>query len=208
MIRRYHEEDDSQWGLLDILFIMLLGFILMFFIAIQHMNPVAKKSQDDPKAEFQVKLVWNDESFDDVDLWVQDPTGETVSFRDKEVSLMHLDRDDLGTSSDTIIMPNGKILTIKLNREVVSVRGIVPGWYVVNVHMYGKNSKKATDAVVEVIKVNPYTVLDKFSLVLTKHGEEHTIVRFKIDALGNMIDKNRLSKKLFSGTVTTQHSWN
>lgn len=202
MIQRYHEEDDSQWGLLDILFIMLLGFILMFFIAIQHMNPVAQRTFDDPKAEFLIKLTWDKASFDDVDLWVQDPTGAVVSFRDKEISLMHLDRDDLGRSSDTIILPNGQILSLELNREVVSIRGKIPGWYVVNVHMYGKHENSPTNVIVEVQRINPYKVFDSFALTLTERGQEQTIVRFKLNSQGDLLAQNRLSKKLFTGLIS------
>lgn len=201
-LRRFLEDDDSQWGMLDILYIMLIGFMVMFFIAIQHMNPVQKEVHADPKAEFQIILTWQDDHKSDVDLWVQDPTGAKVSFRDKEVNLMHLDRDDLGQSSDVMMMPDtGKIIMLELNREVVSLRGIVPGWWTVNVHLYSHEDSRPARAHVEVQKVNPYKVLDVHNVVLSKKGDEVTVVRFKISAKGELLDKNRLSKRLFEGTM-------
>lgn len=200
--RRFQEDDDSQWGMLDVLYIMLIGFIVMFFIAIQHMNPVRKMINDDPKAEYQITMTWQPDHTSDVDLWVQDPTGAKVSFRDTTVNLMHLDRDDLGSSSDVMVVPEtGQVIVVELNREVVSLRGIVPGWWTVNVHLYGHTDKRPAQVHVEVTRINPYVVVDIFDTTLDFSGQEQTVLRFKLDSKGNTVNKNRLSKQLFDGTL-------
>ena len=90
------------------LFNMLIAFVFCFIIALLAMNPKANKSGDIPaKAEFIITLSWPDMDPNDIDLWVQGPSGESVWFRNREADLMHLDRDDRGTSNNTILI-NGK----------------------------------------------------------------------------------------------------
>ena len=43
---------------------------------------------------------WPAQFGDDIDLYIQDPTGKVVFFRNKNNELMHLDRDDLGSRGD------------------------------------------------------------------------------------------------------------
>ena len=62
----------------DFLFILLLAFISMFILALLLINPVAKKSEVERKAEYIIVLEWDKHSDDDVDLWVQDPEGKIV----------------------------------------------------------------------------------------------------------------------------------
>jgi hypothetical protein len=42
-----------------------------------------------------------------------------------------------------------------LNQEVVTVRGIEPGEYTVNVHYYESKNGKPVDVTVSIVKVNP-----------------------------------------------------
>ena len=53
-------------------------------------------------AEFIITMSWPKDSKDDIDLYVMDPAGNIVYFRDKDNGLMHLDRDDLGDKNDQI----------------------------------------------------------------------------------------------------------
>ena len=46
---------------------------------------------------------------------------------------MHLDRDDRGNVNDTIDF-DGKTIDNPLNQEIVTIRVVVPGEYIVNVH--------------------------------------------------------------------------
>ena len=47
----------------------------------------------------------------------------------------YLDRDDLGNPNDSRLI-NGEVVLNKSNREVVTVRGIAPGDYFINLHLY------------------------------------------------------------------------
>ena len=70
----------TGWGFVDLLFNLLVGFTFMFLIAFLLINPVAKKKDFDPKAEFLLILTWNDKSDKDIDMWVQDSFNNIVSF--------------------------------------------------------------------------------------------------------------------------------
>ena len=89
----------SSLGFIDLLFNILLGFAFLFIVAFLLIKPEAKKKDFDRRAEFVIILEWNHDAPDDLDLYVQDPMGDRVSFRLPRINYMHLDKDDLGKSS-------------------------------------------------------------------------------------------------------------
>ena len=179
----------------DFLFILLLAFISMFILALLLINPVAKKSEVERKAEYIIVLELDKHSDDDVDLWVQDPEGKIVSFKNDTVGVMHLDKDDLGTRNDTIYYPDGTKQVIYLNREVVTLRGWKTGEYIINVHMYRKIGTKPTNINVQMIKINPYLVLLDENTIMATSGEETTIKRLTLNEDGEVTAVNELGKK-------------
>jgi hypothetical protein len=180
----------------DLLFNALLSFVVMFVLAILLINPVAKSGAVDAKAEFLITLSWPEGRREDVDLYVEDPAGELVWFRSREAGLMHLDRDDLGDRNDTIEI-NGRRIVNPLNQETVSIRGIVPGEYVVNLHLYRAVEAEPVPATVKIEKLNPKVELVFFGpLVLGAQGDELTAARFSVRADGRVADVNQLAKKL------------
>ena len=180
----------------DLLFNALLGFTFLFLVAIMFMNPEAKTGIIDPKAEYILTITWEDNSPDDIDVWVEDPEGQLVWFRTPEAGLLHLDRDDRGLVNDTITV-NGEEIQNPLNQEVVTLRGIVKGEYVVNVHYYASETGKPVDVNVRLAKVNPVLEVVYYGTVtLEKKGDEKTAVRFKIGRDGEVSDINFLPKSL------------
>ena len=141
-------------GFTDLLFNALLGFVVMFVLAFILINPIARTGAVDPKAEFLITLAWPEGRAEDVDLYVRDPAGNLVWFRQREAGLMHLDRDDLGQHNDYVEVAGRKIVN-PLNQEIVSVRGLVPGEFVVNVHLYREHGGEPVPATVKVEKLNP-----------------------------------------------------
>jgi hypothetical protein len=180
----------------DLLFNALLGFVVMFIMAFLLINPIARSGAVDPKAEFLITLSWPDGREEDVDLYVEDPAGDLVWFRSREAGLMHLDRDDLGQRND-IIEVAGRPVISPINQEIVSIRGILPGEYVVNLHLYRAAGKQPVPATVKIEKLNPKVELVFFGpLTLTAQGEEQTAARFSIGADGRVRDVNQLPKQL------------
>lgn len=193
--RKYHT--DSTF--LDLLFNMLLGITALFFIAFMMINPVDKKNKNiESKAEFIITVTWDSDSPDDVDTYLEDPLGNILYYQAREVGVMHLDRDDLGSRNDEVILRNGKKLYVKDNREVVAIRGIVPGEYVLNVHMYTKYGKesKPTKVKVTVDKINPFSTISSREFFLKKSGDEKTVCRFTLNNEGEVVETNEIHKSL------------
>ncbi len=181
----------------DMLFNMLIAFVFCFIVALLAMNPKALKAGDIPsKAEFIVNVSWPDNNPDDIDTWVQDPGGNLVWFRARDAGLMHLDRDDRGMQGDVIVV-DGKEIVNPLNQEVVTIRGIAPGEYTVNVHYFESKDSKPVEVTVSIIKVNPRAdVVFYGQLTLAKKGDEATAARFTVLPDGSVTGVNTLAKSL------------
>lgn len=179
----------------DLLFNILVGFVFLFLIAFLLINPIARKGDVIVPAEFLITLTWPDDSLDDVDLWVRGPDNTTIGFMKKDGGLMHLDRDDRGVIDDTITI-DGKESVVKLNREVISIRGKTDGEYRISVHWYHRpnflskdNGLKAYDQIpitVEVQKINPYSIIYKQTKYLKDQGEVQNFYKFYVDKNGNV----------------------
>ena len=179
-----------------ILFKIIQALTFLFVLAAIFMNPVAKKGIIDPKAEYLITVSWPDRDPNDIDTYVEDPQGNILDFTNKEVGLMHLDRDDRGNLNDTIVV-EGKTIENPLNQEVTTIRGIVPGEYVVNVHYYATENNKPVPVSVTVDKVNPALEVVYYGTVtLQKKDDEKTVVRFTIDPDGKVSNINHIPKSL------------
>lgn len=180
----------------DLLFNALLGFTFLFLISVMFMNPDARKGRINLKAEFIISVTWPDHLADDIDLWVQDPIGETVSYLSKDASWLHLDRDDRGEINDTIVI-DGEEVIYPINQEVVTIRGIIPGEYTVNLYYFTAAQAQPVEALVKVEKVNPTleTVYVR-KVLLARQDEEQTVVRFTLDYSGGIGQINQLQKRL------------
>ena len=180
----------------DLLFNVLLAFTLLMFLAIIFMNPIPKTGVINPKAEYIITVSWEDNSPDDIDTYVQSPNGDLVWFRGTEAGFVHLDRDDRGLLNDTI-MVGGEEIQNPLNQEVVTLRAVIPGEYIVNVHYYATKTKLPIDVNVKVEKVNPQLEVIYYGTVnLANKGEEKTATRFRISQDGLVTVTGNLYKKL------------
>lgn len=194
----------STVGFTDLLFNLLVGFVFLFIIAFILINPPVKKSDAPKKAEYLVIVDWDPNMNDDVDTWIRDPNGITVSFTNKEGGLMNLEKDDLGNSNDTYKDPKtGKITYLPINREVVTFRGVVSGRYQIALHIYSRryiverdeNGRNRTVSIstpgkarVTLIKLNPsYEEVYAKEVDYNRRGQQLTAFNFTLDADGNVI---------------------
>ncbi len=189
----------SATAFFDLLFNILCCFVVLFSISFLLMS---KKIEDDRKikatAEFMVTSIWPKGSDNDVDTYMEDPLGNLVFFQKREEGLMHLDRDDLGRRSDTVKGIDGSVFYVPENREIVTVRGIIPGEYVVNVHMYlNRDRSTETPVTVTLEKLNPQvTIVTSRKIDLGKTGDEKTAFRFTVGSDGNVTETGTLFKSL------------
>ncbi len=209
-----NEKYKSTIGFTDLLFNILVGFAFLFIIAFLLIKPEAKKEDFERKAEFVVVMEWDHDQPDDIDLYVQDPTNSTVHFRLPITNFMYLDKDDLGFANDIVKNVDGTITKVNINREVVTMRGIIPGEYIINAHYYsarkwtgqtlttniydtnvdnsyelgkGKSTGKQLTVKIELHKVDPYKIWWIGEKTFTHRGQEETFVRFIIDQTGKQV---------------------
>jgi hypothetical protein len=191
--RRYH----NNTSFLDVLFNALLGFVFLFIVAFMAINVSSKKGTIETKAEFVITVTWDEKSQDDVDTWLQDPTGNVLFFRQKDIGLAHLDRDDLGIINDKVMTTGGEKIEYIYNQELTTIRGFIAGEWVLNLHMYNKRDSGVVTATVVIDKLNPRAAtIFKKTIQMTTTGEEITVARFTMDAQGEITNWDDLPKSL------------
>ena len=214
-----NEKYKSTIGFTDLLFNILVGFAFLFIIAFLLIKPEAKKEDFERKAEFVVVMEWDHDQPDDIDLYVRDPTNSTVHFRLPITNFMYLDKDDLGFANDIVKNIDGTITKVNINREVVTIRGIIPGEYIINAHYYsarkwsgqtlstnvdnsyelgkGKSTGKKLTVKIELYKVDPYKIWWIGEKTFTHRAQEETFVRFIIDPDGKQVGNFTYVEKKF-----------
>ena len=198
----FHSSEGTFDPFTDLLFNGLLGFAFMFAIAFMLIKPTPEEAKIDPDAEYIITVNWPDEHPDDIDTYVEDPQGNIVWYHIREAGLMHLDRDDRGNYKDTIVIGDTKINN-PLNQETVTLRGTMPGEYVVNIYHYLSNFVEGVPVKVKVEKVNPkIKVIFYDTLELEGKGNELTAARFNLDKEGNVTSVYKKPKRL---TVLTRN---
>lgn len=189
-------DDGSFVPFTDILLNVLMGFAIMVFIAFSLIRPEMLTGDVEVKAEYLITTTWPDNHPDDIDTYVQDPGGNIVWYHNPEAGLLSLERDDRGNFRDVIVI-NGERIENPLNQETVTMRGIVAGEYVVNVHHYVANGVDPVPVTVKVERLNPQLELVYYGTVYLDHrGDEQTVIRFTLDDEGNFSDLNDRFKSL------------
>ena len=188
-------------GFLDILFLTLVGFVFITAVSLLLIKPEQKSEGIKPKAEYVITVTWDDANSNDVDTWMRDPAGNVCYFRDKEIGLMHLDRDDLGEQNDKIYMPDGTVVEFKSNQEMMTIRGIIPGEYILNVHLFAVRDPSPTKVRIRIEKLNPvHLIVFQKEVILTAKWHEITVTRFTMNADGWIINFDDLPMVLVDDT--------
>jgi len=173
---------------------VLTGLLLAMLALLATVVVTISHGDVSSKAEFIIQMSWQDNSRDDVDLWMRDPSGNLLSFNKKDSGLMTLDRDDRGVN-DIVQGPDGFPVIDPSRHEMASIRGIIPGTYTVNVVLYSQQDNPPDHVHVQIIKLNPYQVVEDKTVDLVKKDQEITIASFSIDSKGAVVqvdDKTQL----------------
>ena len=178
------DPDETGTVYRDVIMLALAGFVALVILMLPHLNPPGEKRAEnvDPPGNVIVELRWPDEVDSDIDLWVQAPGDKPVGYSNKGGIIFNLLRDDLGRRADATGM----------NYEVSYSRGIPPGEYTVNVHLYRNPSRSYPIPVTVVTSVKKTTKESAKQILASKYelgreGEEHTIFRFELDDEGNLV---------------------
>lgn len=177
-------DDDSGTVFRDVIMLALAGFVAMVILMLPHLNPKGTASADDvpPPGNVIVELRWPDDLDTDVDLWVQAPGDVPVGYSNKGGAVFNLLRDDLGRRGDAT----------ELNYEIAYARGILPGEYTVNVHLYRNSARTYPIPATVVTSVKSSETESARQILasrvdLKNEGEEITVYRFKLDENGGLV---------------------
>jgi hypothetical protein len=192
------EEDAADTVFRDVVMLALAGFVVLVIMLLPHLNPPGARTADDmaPPGNVIVETRWPDAIDADVDLWVQAPGDVPVGYSNKGGAVFNLLRDDLGQRADVT----------GLNYETSYSRGILPGEYTVNLHLYRNPSRTYPVPVTVVTSVKRSAdqaarQLLASKVLLVREGEELTVYRFRLSDAGALVagSVHSLSKPLRAG---------
>ena len=181
---------------IDVLFCCLLMLVAILFLLKTNEQEVKMRL---PNVIYEVVLIWDGESEDDLDLYVRAASGHTVAFNNREGgqgSLVSLDHDALGRRRNNSLEVGVAGTVVSFNEEIVSFRGVTEGENIVTVHVYAKRDDKPTKGTIKLIKIKPYKEIVTKQREFTATGEEKIAFRFKTDKDGNVLDINELPANL------------
>lgn len=177
-------DEPSDTVFRDVITLALLGFVSVTVLLLPHVNPKGNKAEAavEPPGNVIVEARWPDTLDADVDLWVRAPGDVPVGYSNKGGAIFNLLRDDLGNYGDAT----------DLNYEFAFGRGIPPGEYAVNLHLY-RNSSGVWPVSVKIavrVRFGPdesTTNIVETRLDLAREGQETTAFRFKLDEKGQLL---------------------
>lgn len=190
MRRRRHDSTEIALANFAITFAKaLLVFCVVLFLLISNK---ANKDGVKPDAEYLITVDWSStKGAYDVDTWLRLPDGGRVGYSNREDGVVFLERDDLGTDCHATT-DDGR----PTNRcqEVVVIRGVVTGEYILALHLFAFNHD-ATEGLpvppvrvsVKIEKLNPTVQLVWQKIVtLDKVRQELRLTRFTIEQNGSI----------------------
>jgi len=178
------DDDAGSTVFRDVIMLALVGFVALVILMLPHIQPPGAKAAADttPPGNVIVEVRWPDEVDADVDLWVQAPGDVPVGYSNKGGAVFNLLRDDLGNRADVT----------GLNYETSYSRGILPGEYTVNLHLYRNpsGSYPISVTVVTSVKRNANETARQLlasKVLLVREGEEMTVYRFRLSESGALV---------------------
>jgi len=184
--------------------LQVVAFLLFTaFLAIAQQKETGKI---DSKAEFVISMTWPDNHPDDFDLFVQDPVGNVVWYRRRDIGFMSLERDNRGGANDFMLVGGEKVRSAA-RQELVSIRGIVAGEYTVNVYHFTARDVSPVPVTVTVDKLNPrVTAVARQTLDMAGARVEKTAARFTLDAKGDVVSTSTIDRSILQSFF--DRGWN
>jgi hypothetical protein len=192
--------DDSDIVFRDLILLMLTGFVTVAVLMLAHINPkaaAATAADASAPGNVMVEASWPPGVDSDVDLWVQAPGDLPVGYSNKGGAVFNLLRDDLGHQLDL----SG------LNYESSYARGIVPGEYTVNLHLYRNRAADSAIPVTVIVSSKAASAAPTRQILmsrvdLAREGQERTVFRFQLTEQGTVVpgSVHSLQRPLRSGT--------
>lgn len=189
---------------LDVQTLLVLVLLLLIFACLMKISDADNKAKVDSNSRYIITMDWDDGSQSDIDLWLALPTGDKVSFRNRQAAFASLDHDDLGLGLNTITDDAGNTITLRKREEVDYIRQTVLGTYTVNAHAY-----HLVDGPVHVritmmaVGEHTHTVTAR-ELTLSDNHEEKTAFRVTFDASGEVVSTDTIEDLFANETLSKQ----
>lgn len=159
---------------IDFISVMLNLFVVLTGLLITQVKIVEATGNLTQKAEIVATIDWPNNSTDDVDIWMKAPDGSILFYKNRAASVMTLDQDERGTNP-----------MVPYRQEVASIRGNLPGIYIVQVTMFDKRMTDPTPVNATLTKLNPtYENVSKKTVTLSKMGDTVVLFKFSLDEKG------------------------
>lgn len=183
MLDPWQDNDEAGTVFRDVILLALAGFVFMTVLLLPHLNPPGERADasSEPPGNVIIEARWDDRMRTDVDLWVQAPGDVPVGYSNKSGLIFNLLRDDLGSHADPT----------EINFETSFSRGIPPGEYTVNLHLF-RNLDAVYPVVVRVVarvkseKDGGARPIASTTVRLDREGQEVTAFRFRLDERGGL----------------------
>jgi len=197
---------NNHLSFIDLLMNALAVFAMLFIFTILQVNKVVKEQPPvsaPTDGQALIIMTWDDNSADDIDLWVKTPEtmGNRIGYSNPSGFTANLERDDLGRINDQF-KKNGKIGFINTNREVIKIRKLMDGTYIVNVEFYQRTQDPGTQYIshgpvkvkVQLLQFNPeYREVIQREFVLEDERVEKTAFTFKVEN-DEIVETNNLKQ--------------
>jgi hypothetical protein len=174
---------------MDFLFNFLLISTTLLIISVLAITVKQEDANVDKKGEFVISVDWDKQYNNDVDTWVRSPDGTVVWFQNRETKHVTLDRDDLGHINDTRFVESLNEIVPNPNQEIVTLRGIQEGEWIVNIHLFREpEAGRAVPVTITMIKLNPKaSLVFKREITLAQKWDQVTVARVGISAEGEVL---------------------
>jgi hypothetical protein len=105
------------------------------------------------------------------------------------------------------MLVGGQKVRSAARQELVSIRGIVPGEYTVNIYHFTAQSDQPVPVTVTVDKLNPrVTAVAKKTLDMAGARAERTAARFTLDAKGDVVSTSEVERSVLESFF--DRGWN
>jgi hypothetical protein len=176
--------DDGDIVFRDLIMLTLSGFVTVAVLLLPHIGESRAKAATEtaqPPGNVMIEARWPDGMDADVDLWVQAPGDVPVGYSNKGGAIFNLLRDDLGRRADAT----------GINYEISYARGMPAGEYTANLHLYRNEAQaRVPVTVVASVKASAQESARQIlatSVQLVREGQELTVFRFRLDAVGALV---------------------
>jgi len=187
---------------------LLLGMLVVVTALLKTSNAVEQEEQKKKQESsietdglYAIVATWPADKNDDVDLWVRDPSGNIIMYRQKTAELMNLEYDDQGDIGDRAMTSTG-IVKADINRERAIIRAGMPGEYAVDVHMFAKHSSGPTPVKVALYRLRGDDTEVHVKELMLNENDRPTAFRFVLGPEGDLVSTNELPANLIDGIAS------